>query len=92
MNYLVEEKKVVLIDDVLFTGRSVRSAFDALMSFGRPLKVQLLVLVDRVFQREFPINSDYVGMKVNTLNSEKILIDWERGSNGINIWIQDEKL
>jgi len=88
MPFLVENKKVILIDDVLFTGRSVRSSLDALISFGRPSKVQLLILIERVFQREFPISPDYIGIKVNTLISEKIKIDWELEE--INIWISKD--
>jgi pyrimidine operon attenuation protein/uracil phosphoribosyltransferase len=88
IDFLVEGRQVVLIDDVLFTGRSVRSAFDALISFGRPSKVQLMVLVDRLFQREFPIKADYVGMKVNTLPTERVNIDWDKEE--INIWITKE--
>ncbi len=88
IEFLVEGKKVILIDDVLFTGRSVRSAFDALISFGRPSKVQLMVLVDRLYQREFPIKADYVGIKVNTLHSERIKIDWDK--EDVNIWITKE--
>lgn len=88
IHFLVEERNVVLVDDVLFTGRSVRSAFDALISFGRPAKVQLLVLVDRLFKREFPINPDYSGLKVNTLSTERVKIDWE--TNELNIWITKE--
>ena len=72
----LEGKHVVLIDDVLFTGRSVRSAMDALMHLGRPKDVELLVLIDRRFRRHLPISANYIGKKVDTILSEKILVRW----------------
>ena len=81
MNISIEEKRVVLIDDVLFTGRSVRSAIDALMTFGRPKSVELLVLVNRRFNRHFPIQPDYIGRTVDVLESERILVEWKEITN-----------
>ena len=72
-------KKVILIDDVLYTGRTIRAALDALQDFGRPSKVELAVLVDRQFSRELPIQPDYLGMAVNTKANQKIKADWEKG-------------
>ena len=68
---------MILIDDVLYTGRSVRSAMDALMAFGRPKSVELLVFVDRRFSRHLPIQPNYVGQKVDTISSEKLIVEWE---------------
>ena len=77
MNFSVEGKRVVLIDDVLFTGRSVRSALDALMSFGRPKEVELMVLIDRRLKRHLPIEPNYVGQTVDSILSEKVIVRWE---------------
>ena len=68
--FLIEDKDVILVDDVLFTGRSVRAAMDAMISFGRPTKVELLVLIDRLYTRQLPIEANYVGKQVNTLASQ----------------------
>ncbi len=76
IDIIVENKKVVFIDDVLFTGRSVRSALDAIHSFGRPTEIELLVLIDRRFSRELPIQPDYTGKQVDSLASQKVLVSW----------------
>ena len=77
MNFSVEGKRVVLIDDVLFTGRSVRSAMDALMNFGRPKEVELMVLIDRRLSRHLPIEPNYVGKTVDSISSEKVVVKWK---------------
>ena len=77
MNLSLEGKNVVLIDDVLFTGRSIRSAIDALMAFGRPKSVELLILIDRRFSRDLPIQPNYVGKTIDAIESEKIIVEWE---------------
>ncbi|WP_185861713.1 bifunctional pyr operon transcriptional regulator/uracil phosphoribosyltransferase PyrR [Peribacillus cavernae] len=69
----ITDKKVVVIDDVLFTGRTIRAAMDALVDMGRPSQIQLAVLVDRG-HRELPIRADYVGKNVPTSHSEKIAV------------------
>ena len=76
MNISIEDKNVVLIDDVLFTGRSIRSALDALLSFGRPNQVELMVLVDRRFKRHLPIQPNYIGKTVDSIFSEKVVVRW----------------
>lgn len=76
IDFSIENKKVVLIDDVLYTGRTIRSGLDALLAFGRPTCVELLVLIDRRFQRDLPIQADYVGKAVDTLNSERVSVEW----------------
>ena len=73
----VEAKKVVLIDDVVFTGRSIRSAIDAILAFGRPESIELLTLVNRRFSRDLPIQPDYVGKTIDAIESEKIIVEWE---------------
>jgi pyrimidine operon attenuation protein/uracil phosphoribosyltransferase len=81
MNFITEGKKVVLVDDVLFTGRSIRSGLDALQQFGRPEKVELLVLVDRRWSREIPVSPDYVGITVDAVFEERVSLNWS-GNNG----------
>lgn len=74
--FSIEGKNVVLIDDVLYTGRTIRSALDALIDFGRPKKVELLVLIDRRFSRELPVQPDYVGYSVDTILTQKVKVNW----------------
>jgi pyrimidine operon attenuation protein/uracil phosphoribosyltransferase len=76
MDFITEGKKVVLVDDVLFTGRSIRAGLDALQQFGRPEKVELLVLVDRRWSREIPISPDYVGIIVDAVFNEHVALSW----------------
>lgn len=76
IDFLLEAKKVVFIDDVLYTGRSVRSALDAVQSFGRPAEIELLVLIDRRFSRELPIQPDYVGRHVDSLAGDRVSVHW----------------
>jgi len=78
IDFSIENKKVVLIDDVLYTGRTIRSGLDALLTFGRPAKVELLVLIDRRFTRDLPIQADYVGKDIDTLRSEKVSVEWKQ--------------
>lgn len=75
--FSIQDKTVVLIDDVLHTGRTIRSAMDALIDFGRPKKVELLVLIDRRFSRELPVQPDYVGHTVDTIQSQKVKVYWK---------------
>jgi pyrimidine operon attenuation protein/uracil phosphoribosyltransferase len=75
--FSIQDKNVILIDDVLHTGRTIRSAMDALIDYGRPKKVELLVLIDRRFSRELPVQPDYVGQTVDTELSQKIKVYWK---------------
>tara|TARA_R100000306_G_scaffold125_1_gene207 strand:+ start:23766 stop:24305 length:540 start_codon:yes stop_codon:yes gene_type:complete len=77
INFVVEDKKVVFIDDVLYTGRSIRSALTAMQSFGRPLEIELLTLIDRRFSRHLPIQPDYRGRQVDAINNEKVKVCWK---------------
>ena len=77
MNLIVEGKDVVLIDDVLYTGRSIRAAIDALMTFGRPKSVELLTLINRRFSRHLPIQPNYVGRTIDAMQSEKVIVEWK---------------
>lgn len=86
--FLIENRNVILIDDVLFTGRTVRAAMDAMIAFGRPKKVELLVLIDRKYNRDLPIAPDYVGKAVNTLASQRVQVEWQAQGNKQNkIWL-----
>jgi pyrimidine operon attenuation protein / uracil phosphoribosyltransferase len=88
--FLVENKNVILIDDVVATGRMVRAALDAMTAFGRPNRVELLVLIDRRYNRDLPIEPDYVGMRVNTLDSQRVQVEWsEQGFEHDRIWLVD---
>ena len=75
--FSIENKNVVLIDDVLYTGRTVRAALDALLAFGRPAKVELCILIDRRFSRELPIQPDYVGRSIDSIISQKVKVYWK---------------
>ena len=75
VDFLIENKHVVLIDDVLYTGRTIRAAMDAMLAYGRPDSVELLVLVDRVRKRELPIEPIYVGITVDTIETERVMVN-----------------
>jgi pyrimidine operon attenuation protein / uracil phosphoribosyltransferase len=77
INFLIEDKKVVLIDDVLYTGRSINAALTALQSFGRPAEVELLCLIDRRFSRHLPIQPNYRGRQVDAIQQEKVKVMWK---------------
>ncbi|HEX6427927.1 MAG TPA: bifunctional pyr operon transcriptional regulator/uracil phosphoribosyltransferase PyrR [Niastella sp.] len=75
--FSIENKNVVLIDDVLYTGRTIRAALDALLDFGRPAKVELCVLIDRRFSRQLPIQPDYTGRSIDSIVSQKVKVFWK---------------
>jgi len=76
IDFSLDGKKVILVDDVLYTGRTTRSALDAMLDFGRPSAVELLVLIDRRFTRQVPIQADYVGRTVDAIMSETVKVRW----------------
>ncbi len=76
INFLVEDKKIVFIDDVLYTGRSIRAALTAIQSFGRPHEIELLTLIDRRFSRHLPIQPNYKGRQVDAINNERVKVNW----------------
>jgi pyrimidine operon attenuation protein / uracil phosphoribosyltransferase len=78
INFSIEHKHVILIDDVLYTGRTIRAAMDALLDFGRPDKVELCVLIDRRFNRQLPIQPDYTGKAIDSILSQKVTVDWQK--------------
>ena len=88
IDFLVEDKKVVFIDDVLFSGRSVRAALTAIQSYGRPKSVELLVLIDRRFSRDLPIQPNYRGRQVDAINEEKVLVTWKETHKKDAVYIE----
>ena len=85
IDFSLEGLNVILIDDVLFTGRSVRSALDALVSFGRPSSVELLVLIDRRFSRELPIQPKYIGKSVDVIENEYVFVSWDKNKSNVTL-------
>lgn len=77
IQFSVEGKQVILIDDVLYTGRTIRSALDAILDFGRPSKVELLVLIDRRFSRQLPIQPDYTGRTIDSIITQRVQVLWK---------------
>ena len=83
INFSIEGKRVVLIDDVLYTGRTIRAALDALMDFGRPERVELLVLIDRRYSRQLPIQAHYIGKSIDSIISQKVKVLWTTGAEEV---------
>lgn len=91
IDFSIENKKVVLIDDVLFTGRTIRSAMDALVDFGRPEKVELVVLIDRRFSRQLPIQPDYAGLTIDSIVSQKVKVYWKENDQHDEVFLIDHE-
>lgn len=91
IDFLVDGKQVIFVDDVLWTGRSVRSAMDAIQSFGRPAKIELMVLVDRRFSRQIPIEPDYIGIQVDSIDAQKVIVSWKETDGEDSIVLITEK-
>ncbi|MEI6817126.1 MAG: bifunctional pyr operon transcriptional regulator/uracil phosphoribosyltransferase PyrR [Bacteroidota bacterium] len=91
IDFIVENKKVILIDDVLYTGRTIRAGLDAILSYGRPKKVELLVLIDRRYSRQLPIEPDYVGKRVDAMASEKVKVEWKEIDGNDQVWLQTKE-
>ena len=77
----VNNKKVVFMDDVLYTGRTIRAALTAIESFGRPKSIELLILVNRRYCRELPIQADYKGFNVDVYEDQKVCVNWSENNN-----------
>ena len=90
LEFSIENKIVVLVDDVLFTGRSIRAALNAIQSFGRPKAVKLLTLIDRRFSRELPIQPDYCGLQVDSRLNEKVVVNWEENNDSVYLISNNE--
>lgn len=89
ISFSIEGKKVVLVDDVLFTGRTIRAALDALMDFGRPDSVELAVLIDRRYSRQLPIQAQYVGRSIDSIVSQKVKVRWQEKDGRDEILLMD---
>ena len=88
IDFLVEDKQVIFIDDVLYTGRSIRAALTAIQSFGRPKSIELLTLIDRRFSRDLPIQPDYRGRQVDAINNEKVKVKWQEKDGEDAVYIE----
>ncbi|MFC7445333.1 MULTISPECIES: bifunctional pyr operon transcriptional regulator/uracil phosphoribosyltransferase PyrR [Mesoflavibacter] len=87
INFVVEDKNVVFIDDVLYTGRSIRAALTAIQSFGRPSEIELLTLIDRRFSRHLPIQPNYRGRQVDAINNEKVKVNWIENADEDTVYL-----
>ncbi len=90
IDFLVEGKNVVFIDDVLYTGRSIRAALTAIQSFGRPNEIELLTLIDRRFSRHLPIQPDYRGRQVDVINNEKVKVNWKENDQEDSVYLIEQ--
>ena len=92
IDFIIENKNVVLMDDVLFSGRTIRAGLDALLAFGRPNRVELLTFIDRRFERHLPIQPDYTGKVVDTLSSQRVSVEWSEieGEDKVVLFTEDK--
>jgi len=91
MDFLVEDKKVILIDDVLYSGRTIQAAMTALNHYGRPQQVELVALVDRRFNRHLPIQSDYIGVIVDAVDEAYVEVQWKEETGNDKIILYGKK-
>ena len=92
LDFIVDDKKVIFIDDVLYTGRSIRAALTAIQSFGRPEEIELLVLIDRRFSRHLPIQPDYRGRQVDAINDDKVKVCWNENEGEDAVYLINTNL
>ena len=90
IDFIVEDKNVVFIDDVLYTGRSIRAALTAIQSFGRPKEIELLTLIDRRFSRHLPIQPNYRGRQVDAINAEKVVVNWVENHGEDSVYLKNK--
>jgi len=90
IDFQIEDKRIILIDDVLYTGRSIRAALDAVNDYGRPSSIELVTLINRKYNREVPIQPDYVGEHIDSRIDDYVKVDWE--DNNCKVWIITDKL
>lgn len=91
IKFSLDGRNIILIDDVLYTGRTIRAALDAMLDYGRPADVELLVLVDRRLQRHLPIQAKYVGKVIDSIKAEKVIVEWKETDGTDKVWITAEK-
>jgi pyrimidine operon attenuation protein/uracil phosphoribosyltransferase len=90
IDFIIEDKNVVLVDDVLFTGRTIRAGLDAMLAFGRPKDVELLVLVDRRLSRHVPIQAKYIGMTIDSITTQNVKVEWKEIDGKDKITLKDK--
>lgn len=90
IDFIIEDKNVVLVDDVLYTGRTIRAGLDAMLAFGRPKDVELLVLVDRRLSRHVPIQAKYVGITIDSIATQNVKVDWKETDGKDKITLLDK--
>lgn len=90
LDFSLDERKVVLVDDVLYTGRTIRAGLDALLTFGRPASVQLLVFIDRRFSRELPIQPDHVGKWVDSIADQRVSVEWKESDGQDRVMLHSQ--
>ncbi len=90
IDFIIEDKNVILVDDVLFTGRTIRAGLDAMLAFGRPKDVELLVLVDRRFSRHVPIQAKYVGITIDSISSQNVKVEWKETDGNDKVTLKDK--
>lgn len=90
IDFIIEDKYVVLIDDVLYTGRTIRAGLDAMLAFGRPKDVELLVLVDRRLSRHVPIQAKYVGITIDSISSQNVKVEWKESDKVDKVTLLDK--
>lgn len=90
IDFIIEEKNVILVDDVLFTGRTIRAGLDAMQAFGRPNDVELLVLVDRRLARHVPIQAKYTGITIDSIDSQNVKVEWKETEGKDKITLLDK--
>ncbi len=90
IDFLVDNKNVVFIDDVLYSGRSTRAALTAIQAFGRPSNIELLVLIDRRFSRHLPIQPTYKGRQVDVINREVVMVNWKENNEKDAVYLVRE--
>ncbi|GAB4418548.1 MAG: bifunctional pyr operon transcriptional regulator/uracil phosphoribosyltransferase PyrR [Bacteroidia bacterium] len=90
IEFLIEDQRVILIDDVLYTGRTVRAALDAMLAYGRPRSVELLVLVDRKHERELPVEASYIGISVDTIETQRVRVELAEGGGNDEVFLVEK--
>ncbi|NND31123.1 MAG: bifunctional pyr operon transcriptional regulator/uracil phosphoribosyltransferase PyrR [Saprospiraceae bacterium] len=91
LDFLIEGKEVILIDDVLYTGRTIQAALTAIQHYGRPANVELLTLIDRRFNRHLPIASDYTGLTIDALDEAYVKVEWRESAGQDRVLLYAEK-
>jgi len=90
IDFQIENKRIILIDDVLYTGRSIRAALDTINDYGRPSSIELVTLINRKYNREVPIQPDYVGEHIDSRIDDYVKVEWDE--NNCKVWIITDKL